>query len=116
MPHSRAMPASHVAYPDLNPDRIEQEIFRAYVQLAVEPNSGEASRTVTLARFSGLEISLTEISGYEISGLPAFWLELRSQTTGVAIDSLGFREFDEDEVAAAVAFIQDADKRLKTLH
>ncbi|MGO4523655.1 hypothetical protein AB4097_02190 [Microvirga sp. 2MCAF35] len=116
MPHSRAMPADHAAYPELCSDWIEQKIIRAYVQLAVGPGHGETSRTVTLGRFGTIEISLTEEYGAEMSGLPPFWLEVRAQESGGTIDRIGCHEFDEDEMAAAVAFVQEADRRLRVLH
>ncbi|WP_154661004.1 hypothetical protein [Microvirga lotononidis] len=116
MPHSRAMPAGQAAYPELCPDYIEQKIIRAYVQLAVGPDEGEASRTVRLGRFGAIEICLTEEYGAETRGLPPFWLEVRAQGTGGAIDRIGCHEFDEDEIAAAVAFVQQADRRLRVLH
>jgi hypothetical protein len=110
------MPTGRAAYPELCPDWIEQKIIRAYVQLAVGPGHGETSRTVRLVRFGNIEISLTEEYGAEMSGLPPFWLEARAQGSGRAIDRIGCHEFDEDEMAAAVAFVQQANRRLRVLH
>jgi hypothetical protein len=85
-------------------DRIEQQIIRAYVQLALTDDA-DCSRTVTLTRLSGLEVRLTEVPRTEQPNLPPFWLEIHSLTTGSAIESFGCFEFDDDELEAAVEFV-----------
>jgi hypothetical protein len=102
--------------PALDADWIEQKIIRAYVRLAMEPHDADGCRAVTLVRHGGLELRLMEVPSDEMIGLPAFWLELRSPTTGTTIDSLGCYEFDEEELSAAVVFVQDATHRLPILH
>jgi len=116
MPRSRTTLAGHAADPELCPDWIEQKIIRAYVQLAIGPSHEKISRTVTLDRLGNHEISLTEVCGAATGGMPPFWLELRAQGSKAAIDSIGCHEFDEDELAAAVAFVQEARHRLRILH
>ncbi|WP_157934295.1 hypothetical protein [Microvirga ossetica] len=115
MPQPQAM-AANAPCPLSDADWIEQRIIRAYVQLALEPNDTDGSRAVTLAGLDGLEIRLTERSLDGIADLATFWLELRSPATGATLDSLGCHEFDEDEMSAAVAFVEQALHRLRTLH
>jgi hypothetical protein len=88
-------------------DRIEQQIIRAYVQLALTDDA-DCSRTVTLARLSGLEVRLTEVPRTEQPDLPPFWLEIHSLATGSTVDSFGCFEFDDDELEAAVEFVCEA--------
>ena len=108
--------AASESCPTLDADWIEQNIIRAYVRLAMEPHDMDGCRAVTLVRRSGLEVRLLEVSSDEMVGLPALWLELRSQITGATIDSLGCYEFAEEELSAAVMFVQDATHRLPLLH
>lgn len=91
-------------------DQIEQQIIRAYVQLALSDDA-HCSRTVTLARLSGLEVRLTEAPWIDQPSLPPFWLELHSLTTGTTIDSIGCFDFGGDELVAAVDFVCEAKKR-----
>jgi hypothetical protein len=116
MSHLRAMFASDAPYPELSLDWIEQKIIRAYVQLAAGPDDLEAARTVTVVRLGSLDVSLTEDAQAATAGLPPFLLELRSRTNGAEIDSFGWHDFDEDELAAAVAFVWEAAHRMHTLH
>ena len=116
MSQSRAVLAGHAAYSELCPDWIEQKLIRAYVQLAVGADYGAAAQTVMLARIGHLEFSLTEAYGADLDGMPPFWLELRALGSGAVIDSIGCHDFDADELAAAVAFVQDAMRRLRSLH
>lgn len=111
-----AMFASDAPHPELSLDWIEQRIIRAYVQLAVGPDHQEDARTVTVVRLGGLDVSLTEDAQAALAGLPPFLLELRSRTSGAEIDSIGWHDFDEDELAAAVALVWEAAHRLRTLH
>ena len=115
MPQPQAMAAS-APCPAQDADWIEQKIIRGYVRLAMEPHDLDGCRAVTLVRLGGLEVRLMEVPSEGMAGLPTFWLELRSRTTGATIDSLGCYEFDEDELSSAVMFIQDATHRLPILH
>lgn len=115
MPQPQAMVAS-APCPALDADWIEQKIIRAYVRLAMEPHDMDGCRAVTIVRYGSLEVRLMEVPSEGMAGLPTFWFELRSQTTGATIDSLGCYEFDEDELSAAVMFVQDATHRLPILH
>ncbi|MBM6580828.1 hypothetical protein ILT44_11595 [Microvirga sp. BT689] len=90
--------------------------MRAYVQLAVAPDDAEGARAVTLFRLGSLEVRLTETAQNLLEGLPPVWLELRSPLNGAIVDSLGCHDFDEDELAAAVAFVIEAAQRVQTLH
>jgi hypothetical protein len=94
-------------------DRVEEQIIRAYMRLALTDDA-DGSRTVTLARLSSLEVRLTEIPRTELAGVPPFWLEICSPWTGSTLDSLGCFEFDEHELEVAVDFICDAELRHQT--
>ena len=96
-------------------DRVEEQIIRAYVRLALTDDA-DGSRTVTLARLGSLEVRLTEMPRMELAGVPPFWLEICSLRTGSTLDSLGCFEFDEDELEAAVDFICHAEQRHQTLN
>ena len=101
----------------LCPDSIEQRIMTAYVHLAAAPDYPDGPRTFTLFRLDGLEVCLTEVpQNMLMMGLPSLWLELRSPLSGAITDSLGCFDFDEDELAAAVEFILEATRRVRTLH
>jgi hypothetical protein len=104
--------AGDAAWPDARRDRIEEQIIRAYVHLIFAAEA-DGSRTVTVGRQGGLEVRLTEMPR---PGLPTFWLEIHSLGTRSIIDSLGCFEFDEDELAAAVDFICEAQERHQTWH
>jgi hypothetical protein len=95
-------------------DDVEQAIIRAYVRLAVAPDAARGSSTATVARFGVLEVRLTEAPQPGRPDLPPFWLEMYSHVNGSTIDSFGCFEFDEDELAAAVEFVCEADHRLQT--
>jgi hypothetical protein len=105
-------PAGNAAWPDARRDQIEEQIIRAYVQLIFAAEA-DGSRTVTLSRQDGFEVRLTEMP---LPGTPTFWLEIHSLGTRSIIDSLGCFEFDEDELAAAVDFICEAQERYQTRH
>jgi hypothetical protein len=103
MPQQRAMSESDATGFHACRDRIEQQIIRAYVRLAPSDDAN-CSRTVTLARLSGLEVRLTEAPWIEQPDLPPFWQEIHSLTTGSTVDSIGCFEFGADELEAAVDF------------
>jgi hypothetical protein len=71
---------------------------------------------VTLGRFGSLEVRLTEMPCEGSPTLPRFWLELYAAGSGSVIDSLGCVDFDEDELEAAVTFVQGAMHRSGSLH
>jgi hypothetical protein len=94
-------------------DQIEQQIIRAYIQLALAPDHATARRTATLARFGALEVRLSEVPQPEgvPPAVPPFWLEVYSHVSNSTIDSCGCFEFDEDELLTAVELILDARQR-----
>ena len=103
---SRAMLASAPAGPDSCRDRIEEQIIRAYVQLALAPDQANGSRRITVAQFGQLEVRLTEFPLKGVpSNIPPLWVEVYSHASGSTIDSFGCFEFDEDELAATVELI-----------
>ncbi len=88
-------------------DRIEQQILRTYVQLAVTPERADGSRRATLARLGAVEVRLTECPHGEGDrpDAPPFWLEIYSHATCSTIDRCGCFEFDEAELATAADLI-----------
>lgn len=126
------IPATAAHCPEIRPDTsaewIEQSIIRAYVRLVFPQECGNGKRTVTFGRFDDLEVSLTELplpdSGSTpphqlelwFEDEPPYQLELRCRTSGVVVDRLGIHEFDESEVEAAVKFVGDAARRVRSLH
>jgi hypothetical protein len=98
----RPLAADHLA------DEIEQRVMRAYVQLVFQPEGLGRSRTVTVQRFSTMEVRLTELPrDRTLEGVPPFWLEVFS-ADGSSFDSLGFFDFDDTETKSAVELIIDA--------
>ena len=116
MAQQPAMPTASDARPELCPDRVEQRIMRAYVQLAAAPDHADGTRAVTLFRLGSLEVRLTETAQNMVMGLSPVWLELRSPLSGAILDSLGCYDFDEDELTAAVDFVLEAAQRVRPLH
>src|SRR3712207_1726291 len=66
-------------------DRVEEQIIRAYVRLALTDDA-DGSRTVTLARLGSFEVRLTEMPWTGLTGVPPFWLEICSVRTGATLD------------------------------
>jgi hypothetical protein len=108
-----------VDYPlwsDLCANEIEQRIVRAYVQLVFQAVDAANPQTVVVMRLGSLEVRLAKLDPEEINrGLPSFWVEIFDWPHQASIDSIGFYEFEEDELAAAVEMIigaaHDADTR-----
>jgi hypothetical protein len=101
---------------DLCADEIEQRIIRAYVGLVFQAVDADNQRSVVVMRLGPLEVRLTEIHPDDTApGVPPFWIEAFDWPHQTSIDSIGCYEFDEDELAAAVAMIvgaaQEADTR-----
>ena len=106
--------AEHVCvdYPvlsDLCADEVEQRIIQAYLQLVFQAVGIDNSRAVAVLRLGSLEVRLAEIHPAQTRlDLPPFWIEVMDVPTDTSIDSLGFRDFDEDQLAAAVEMIVSA--------
>jgi hypothetical protein len=101
-----------VDYPlvsDLCADEIEQRIIRSYVGLVYQAVDTANRRSVVVMRLGPLEVHLTEIHPEDTTpGVPPFWIEVFDWPQQASIDSVGFYEFDEDELVAAVAMIVSA--------
>jgi hypothetical protein len=109
MSQSRPATGHHEPRAEACRDRIEEEIIRAYVRLALTPDRADGHRTVKLAQFGGLEVRLTEIPpGDHRLPIPPFWVEVYSHASGAVVDSCGCYEFDEDELGMAVELVFDA--------
>jgi hypothetical protein len=92
-------------------DRIEEQIIRAYVRLALTPDRAGGWRSITLAQFGALEVRLSEApSPAGHSSFPPFWVEVYSHASSCIVDSCGCFEFDEDELTAAVELVVDAQR------
>jgi len=90
---------------DLCADEIEQGIIRAYVRLVFQDRDTDNSQPVVM-RFGPLDVHVSEIRPKDAtSDLPPFWIEVFDGISQASIDSIGFHEFDEAEVAAAVEMI-----------
>jgi aminopeptidase-like protein len=99
-----------VSWAGLNVDEIEQRIIRAYVQLTCRPREREGSRCMFVVRLHQLNVRMTKASP-EIQGMPLFWLEAYSDGSLSVIDSYGFSDLNEDELATAVEMIMSAGLR-----
>jgi hypothetical protein len=101
-----------VAYPflsDLCAAEIERRIIQAYVQLVFQAVDRNSSRAIAVLRLGSLEVHLAELHPAPARpDLPPFWIEVIDAPTQTSIDSLGFHDFDEDELAAAVEMIVSA--------
>jgi hypothetical protein len=103
--------ASHRAA-NLCPDEIEQRIIRAYVQLSFAHDNLDGSRAVTVAQFGALEVRLSELPRVrKHPDVPQFWLEMYSHVSFSTLDSYGCFDFNESELAAAVEFVFEAERR-----
>ncbi len=108
---------AHPRQADIDPDRIEQKIIRAYVRLALTSYMRDDTRSVRLMRFGAIEIRMTEVAlAAEAPGLPLYWLELYSPASGTVFERLGFFEFEEEELDAAVRFVRNAMRHPRTLN
>ncbi|MBQ0822602.1 hypothetical protein KBI52_20660 [Microvirga sp. HBU67558] len=101
-----------VDYPflsDLCAAEIERRIIQAYVQLVFRAVDRNSSRAIAVLRLGSLEVHLTELHpAHPSPDLPPFWIEVIDAPTQSSVDSLGFHDFDEDELAAAVEMIVSA--------
>jgi hypothetical protein len=94
---------------DLCADEIERRIIQAYIQLVFQSVGIDNSRAIAVLRLRSLEVRLVEMDPAHINRhLPPFWIEVIDVPTDTSIDSLGFHDFDEDELAAAVEMIVSA--------
>jgi hypothetical protein len=106
-----------LAWAGMNPDRDEERIIRAYVQLAVTQWEAPGFRTVTVARCGALEVRLIEIPEEQrLPDTPWLWLELYSPARHLVIDRCGCTELDESELARAVEFIANARRQIREIH
>jgi hypothetical protein len=94
---------------DLCADAIEQGVIRAYVQLVFQDEEALNSRPVVVMRLGPLDVHVSETRPKDATfGLPPFWIEVFDRTSQASIDSIGFHEVDDAELAAAVEMIVSA--------
>jgi hypothetical protein len=87
------------------------QLRNAYVGLALVPESGDGSKTVTLKRYGDYEVRLIDFSHGRSSADCLFWLELYCHTTRSSLDSCRCDDLDDAEAAA-----DDLVSRAKRLH
>ena len=90
---------------DLCADDVEQAIVRGLVRLGCQNEKTNNSRPVVM-RLGPLNVRLSETPPeYATAGLPSFWIEIFDGASQDSIDSIGFHELDDAELAAAVEMI-----------
>jgi hypothetical protein len=72
----------------------------AYVGLALMPESGDGSKTITLKRYGDYEVRLIDFSQCRLTVNCLFWLELYCHMTRSSLDSCRCDDLDDAEVAA----------------
>lgn len=101
-----------VDYPllsDLCAGEIERRIVRAYLHLVFRTVDTNNSRAIAVLRLGSVEVYLSEMRPVRTSlDLPPFWIEVMDGPTDTSIDRLGFNDFSEDRLAAAVEMIVSA--------
>jgi hypothetical protein len=75
-------------------------LSNAYVGLALMPECGDGSKTVTLKRFGDYEVRMIDFSQGRSSADCLFWLELYCHTTRSSLDSCRCDDLDDAEPAA----------------
>jgi hypothetical protein len=72
----------------------------AYVGLALMPECGDGSKTVTLKRYGDYEVRLIDFSQGRSTADCLFWLELYCHMTRSSLDSCRCDDLDDAEAAA----------------
>ena len=72
----------------------------AYVGLALMPECGDGSKTVTLKRYGDYEVRLIDFSQGRSTADCLFWLELYCHVTRSSLDSCRCDDLDDAEAAA----------------
>ncbi|WP_262271495.1 hypothetical protein [Microvirga yunnanensis] len=89
-------------------DEIEQVIIRAYIRLVSQDVDTDNSRPIVV-RIGPLDVHLSDIRPKDVAfGLPPFWIEVFDGVRQASIDSIGFLELDDAELASAVEMIVSA--------
>jgi hypothetical protein len=87
------------------------QLSNAYVGLALMPESGDGSKTVTLKRYGDYEVRMIDFSQGRSSADCLFWLELYCHATRSSLDSCRCDDLEDAEAAA-----DDLILRAKRLH
>jgi hypothetical protein len=89
-------------------DEIEQVIIRAYIRLVFQDVDTDNSRPIVV-RIGPLDVHLSDIRPNDVAfGLPPFWIEVFDGVSQASIDSIGFHELEDAELASAVEMIVSA--------
>jgi hypothetical protein len=87
-------------------DEIEQRIIRAYFRLVRATGHSGRPLWVTVAKLGPLEVRLTRVPRENVpSDAPPFRLEVFSPASSTAMESLGYFNFDDGELATAARFV-----------
>jgi hypothetical protein len=72
----------------------------AYVGLALMPEGGDGSKTVTLKRYGDYEVRMIDFSQGSSTADCLFWLELYCHVTRLSLDSCRCDDLEDAETAA----------------
>ena len=75
-------------------------LSNAYVGLALMPENGDGSKTVTLKRYGDYEVRLVDFSQGRSTADCLFWLELYCHVTRLSLDSCRCDDLEDAETAA----------------
>ncbi len=93
----------------LGADEIEHRIVQAYIRLAFGADKARGSRTISVTRSGFLEVQMTEMHAEILApGMPLFLLEVFSLPSRSTVDSYGFFDLNDTELAAAAEFVLEA--------
>ena len=73
------------------------QLYKAYVGLAIAAANEDGSRTVSIRRFSALEVRLIEFAARQQGDNVEIWMELYDYDTQSSLDSCLCHDLDEAE-------------------
>jgi hypothetical protein len=73
------------------------QLYKAYVGLAIAAANEDGSRTVSIRRFSALEVRLVEFATRQQADSVEIWIELYDYDTQFSVDSCLCHDLDEVE-------------------
>jgi hypothetical protein len=100
----------------LGRDEIEHRIVQAYMRLVFRASKASDARTVSITRSGLIEVEMTEMPPEVLApGVPLFMLEVFSLPNHSSVDSYGFFDLDDAELAAAAEFILEAAREAESM-
>jgi len=101
---------------DLGLDEIKHRIVQAYMRLVFRAYKAGGSWTVSVTRTGLIEVEMTEMPPETLApGMPLFMLEVFSLPSRAAVDSYGFFDLDDTELATAAAFVLGAAREAESM-